>query len=128
MLEITITGHVGSQRLAQAGTMQVLNLSVASSRRSNDREFTDWVSCKVWGERATKLQQHIQKGAKLLLRGRPEAKGYQRQDGTMAGELVLHVRELEFLSPKTKPTENGSTGEGELPLSNEKKPKRRGKA
>lgn len=128
MLEIIITGHVGSLRFAQAGTMQVLNLSVASSRRINDREFTDWVSCKVWGERAAKLQQHIQKGAKLLLRGRPEAKGYQRQDGTMAGELVLHVRELEFLSPKTNPTENGGTGEDELPLSNEKKPKRRGKA
>ena len=37
---------------------------------------------------------------RLLVRGRLEAKGYKRDNGTTVGELVVHVIELEFLSPK----------------------------
>lgn len=103
MIEITIVGNVGSLRLAQAGEMPVLNLSIASSRRLGEREFTDWVAAKIWGERAIKLAPYIHKGAKLLLRGRPMARGFQRTDGTMSGELVLHVHELQFLTAKPKP-------------------------
>ena len=123
MIEITIVGNVGSLRLAQAGEMPVLNVSVASSRRLGEKEYTDWVSAKIWGERAVKLQQHITKGAKLLLRGRPEAKAYQRQDGTVAGELVLHVASLEFLSAKAR-----EVSEQQLPLGSEvKQPRRKAK-
>lgn len=82
---------------------QVLNINLASNRRVGEREFTDWVSAKVWGERGEKLSSHIQKGMHLLVTGRPEARGFKKADGTAAGELVLHVTELEFLS--SKPTE-----------------------
>lgn len=102
MLEIIIVGHIGSARFVKAGDTHVLNLSIASSRRIRDREFTDWVSAKVWGERAEKLREHIAVGMKLLLRGRPEARGFLKNDGTVTGELVLHVLELEFLSGKSK--------------------------
>jgi len=102
MIEITLVGNVGSLRLGRAGEMPVLNISIASSRRLGEREFTDWVAAKIWGDRALKLQQHITKGVKLLLRGRPEAKAFQRKDGTVVGELVLHVSSLEFLSAKAK--------------------------
>lgn len=102
MLETIIVGNVGSVRFARAGETSVLNLSVASSRKINDREFTDWVSVKLWGTRAEKLREHIAVGMKLLLRGRPEAKGFQKNDGTVAGELVLHVDDLEFLTSKPK--------------------------
>ena len=101
MFETTIVGNVGSCQFAKAGETSVLNISLASSRRVGEKQFTDWVSAKVWGERGEKLKTHIVKGMKLLLKGRPEAKGYKRNDGTVAGELVLHVHELEFLGPKT---------------------------
>jgi hypothetical protein len=39
---------------------------------------------------------------------RSELRGFENADGTPAGELVLHVAELEFLSAKPK--------EEELPL------------
>lgn len=125
MIEIIVIGNIGSLRLVEAKETAVLNLSVASSRRFGDREFVDWVSARVWGERASKLAPHLTKGCKLMLRGRPEARGYQRQDGTMAGELVLHVHEIEFLSPKARNVRDA--GGDELPLSEEKKPKRKGK-
>ena len=100
MFEAIVIGNVGSVKLF-TGSTQVLNISVAASRRVGEKEYTDWVSAKIWGERAGKLADHVTKGMRLLLRGRPEAKGYLKQDGTQAGELILHVNELEFLSPKS---------------------------
>lgn len=109
MLTTTLTGYVGSVKFVHArGKTQVLNINLASNRRVGDREFTDWVSAKVWGERAEKLSSHIAKGMHLLVTGRPEARGYKKTDGTPAGELVLHVTELEFLSSKSKDYDDGA--------------------
>ncbi len=101
MLKTTLTGSVGSVKLVQtAGKSSVLNINIATNRRMGDREFTDWTSAKVWGERAEKLAPHVAKGAKLFIFGRPEARGYTAADGTAKAELILHVEDLEFLSAK----------------------------
>ncbi len=122
MIETTISGNVGSVRFAQAGETPVLNISIASSRKIGQREYTDWASAKIWGERASKLAPFIQKGAKLLLRGRPESKGFCRADGSVVGELVIHVHNLEFLSSPSKIT-NAEQLSSEAPAPT--KPKRR---
>ncbi len=101
MIETTITGYVGSAKFVAAqGKQPVLNISLAVNRKVGEREFTDWVSAKVWGERATKLKEHVSKGSRLLLKGRPEARAFKKGDGTPGAELILHVSELEFLSSK----------------------------
>lgn len=123
MLETIIIGNVGSVRFARAGETQVLNISIATSRKLGEREFTDWVAAKIWGERASKLAPHIQKGAKLLLRGRPEAKGFQKRDGNVAGELVVHINELEFLSGKSKPSQAEQAPLKALPAARSRKRK-----
>jgi single-stranded DNA-binding protein len=106
MLEATLTGHVGSVKfVAPQGKQQVLNLNIACNRRVGEKEYTDWVSAKLWGDRAAKLKDHVTKGARLLLKGRPEARAYQKGDGTPGAELILHVSELEFLSSKAKGAE-----------------------
>jgi single-strand DNA-binding protein len=108
MLTTTLTAHVGSVKFVHAhGKQAVLNINLASNRRVGEREFTDWVSCKIWGERAERLAPHISKGMHLLVTGRPEAKGFKKPDGTVAGELVLHVVELEFLSARAKGDSEG---------------------
>lgn len=98
-----MTGHVGSVKFVAApGKQAVLNINLAVNRKVGEREYTDWVSAKVWGERAIKLQDHVTKGARLLLKGRPEARAFKKGDGTPGAELILHVSELEFLSSKPK--------------------------
>jgi single-stranded DNA-binding protein len=122
MLEITMTGHVGSCKFVAAPNKSpVLNINVACNRRVGEQEYTDWVSAKVWGDRATKLKDHVTKGQRLLLKGRPEARGYKAPDGTPKAELVLHVAELEFLSAKGKTDpgdapEHAEAEDAELPL------------
>lgn len=114
MLEVTLTGSVGSVKLVTTpGKSSVLNINVATNRRVGEREFTDWTSAKVWGERAERLAPHVAKGARLLIKGRPEARGYTKSDGTPAAELIVHVNELEFLSAKNKPDETGEPAHAE---------------
>ena len=101
MLEVKTTGNVGSCRLVAApGKTPVLNISLATNRKVGDREFTDWSSVKIWGERAQRLAPHITKGTKLLISGRPEARAYKANDGTAKAELVIHANDVEFLSGK----------------------------
>ena len=101
MLKIEVTGNVGTFRLVTAaGKSPVLNVSLATNRRVGEREFVDWTSVKIWGERASKLAPHIGKGTKLLVIGRPEARAFKANDGTAKAELVVHASEIEFLSAK----------------------------
>ena len=116
MLEIKITGNVGTVRLVKAaGKTPVLNISLATNRKVADREFVDWTSLKIWGERGESLAPHISKGTKLLATGRPEARAYKANDGTAKAELVVHVSDLEFLSAKAihdeEPEHAGETPE-----------------
>jgi single-strand DNA-binding protein len=122
MLEIKVTGNVGRAKLVTAkGKSPVLNISLATNRKVGDREFTDWSSVKIWGERAIKITPHIQIGTKLLITGRPEARAYKANDGTPKAELVVHASDVEFLSGKgqTESTEEEHgyiDEEAELPL------------
>ena len=120
MLEVKVTGNVGTCRLVTAaGKSPVLNVSLATNRKIGDREFTDWTSVKIWGERAQKLAPHISKGTKLLITGRPEARAYKSSDGTAKAELIVHANEIEFLSSKKDAGESpdhSHVEEAELPL------------
>ncbi len=99
MLEVKTTGNVGTCRLVAAkGKTPVLNISLATNRKVGDREFTDWSSVKIWGERGQKLAPYITKGTKLLISGRPEARAYKGNDGLAKAELVIHADDVEFLS------------------------------
>lgn len=114
-----MTGHVGTVRLVEPKAKSaVLNISLATNRRVGENEYTDWVSVKVWGERGQKLAPHIAKGSHLLVTGRPEARPYKANDGTAQAELVLHAREIEFLSAKADPGDEPEHAEepAELPL------------
>jgi len=105
----TIVGHVGSVRLVQSAENKhdVLNIDVATNRMVGDKVYTDWYKVKVWGPLAAKLASQIQKGDKLLVTGRPEAKGYLRKDGTAGADLVLHADDVQLLSSR-KSTEDDS--------------------
>ena len=105
MLELTIIGHVGSVRLNQTQSSQVLTVSIANNRRIGEKSQTEWVSVKVWGERAAKLVDHIKPGQRLMARGRPQVALYAREDGSTGHELVCTASTVEFLGGRSKDEE-----------------------
>ena len=93
---LTIAGTVGKDAVLRTtqGGEPVLSFSLAvdngKDANSNKRDAT-WFDCSIWGKRATSLQNHIAKGSKLTLSGRPTARAH---DGK--AYLGLTVNELSF--------------------------------
>ena len=93
---LTIAGTVGKDAVLRTtqGGEPVLNFSMAvdngKDAQGNKRDAT-WFDCSIWGKRATSLQNHIAKGSKLTLSGRPTARAH---DGK--AYLGLTVNELSF--------------------------------
>jgi len=93
---LTIAGTVGKDAVLRTtqGGEPVLSFSLAvdngKDTNGNKRDAT-WYDCSIWGKRATSLQNHIAKGSKLTLSGRPTARAH---DGK--AYLGLAVNELSF--------------------------------
>lgn len=93
---LTIAGTVGKDAVLRTtqGSEPVLSFSLAvdngKDAQGNKRDAT-WFDCSIWGKRATSLQNHIAKGSKLTLSGRPTARAH---DGK--AYLGLTVNELSF--------------------------------
>ena len=96
MQMLAIAGTVGRDaelRNTQNGD-SVLNFSIAvdNGKDSNgNKRDASWFDCAVWGKRATGLANHIKKGDKLALTGRPTARAH---DGK--AYLGINVDNLTF--------------------------------
>ncbi|MDE0590434.1 single-stranded DNA-binding protein [Halocynthiibacter sp. C4] len=96
MQKLIIAGNVGKDaelRRTQNGDA-VLGFSVAvdngKDKNGNKRETT-WIDCSVWGKRAESLENHIKKGIKLTLEGRPTVREHNGK-----AYLGMSVNELTF--------------------------------
>lgn len=93
---LTIAGTVGKDaelRTTQSGD-KVLGFSVAVDNgkdSSGNKRPATWFDCAVWGKRAESLAQHITKGSKLTLTGRPTARAHGEK-----AYLGLSVNDLAF--------------------------------
>lgn len=109
----TILGNVGSTRLFQEeenkDKQDLLSIDVACNSKSGEKEYVSWYKVKVWGALAAKLAPLIQKGDKLLVSGRPEAKGYLRKDGTAGADLVLHADDVQLLTTRQAAVDDNSS-------------------
>lgn len=88
----------------------VINFSVAHSEKYRDsqnnmQEKTIWVDCAYWTDR-TAIAQYLTKGTQVFVEGQPEARSFQRNDGTPGSSLSLRVREVQLLGSKN---DNGSS-------------------
>lgn len=56
-------------------------LSVACSYKVKDQERTDWVSVQVWGPLAESCGSNLQKGTRVMVRGRYSSSSYESPQG-----------------------------------------------
>lgn len=95
---LVIDGNTTSDaelRTTQSGK-KVLSFRIANNRRFGDSEQVNFLDCVVWGdERAEGLAPHIQKGTKLVLKGRLEYRQWER-DGQKRSKHQMVVEEVTF--------------------------------
>lgn len=114
MIKMQIIGRLGKDCVVNTvNGKNVINFSVAHSEKYKDsqgvlQEKTIWVDCAYWTDR-TAVAQYLTKGTQVFTEGQPEARSFQRNDGTPGSSLSLRVREVQLLGGK------GDSGGGSSP-------------
>ncbi len=94
----------------------VINFTVAHTEKykdsqGNQQEKTTWVDCAYWTDR-TAIAQYLTKGKQVFVEGQPEARSFQRNDGTPGSSLTLRVREVQLLGGRGESNSGGSYNSG----------------
>jgi single-strand DNA-binding protein len=108
MIKMQVIGHLGKDCVVNTvNGKNVINFTIAHSEKYKDsqgvlQEKTIWVDCAYWTDR-TAVAPYLQKGTQVFVEGQPEARSFQRNDGTPGSSLSLRVREVQLLGGKTRP-------------------------
>jgi len=108
----------------------VINFTVAHTEKfkdsqGNQQEKTIWVDCAYWTDR-TAISQYLTKGKQVYVEGQPEARSFQRNDGTAGASLSLRVRDVQLLGGRSEQSSGGgytpaaSLSEAPVPSGNDK--------
>ena len=113
MIKMQVIGRLGKDCVVNTvNGKNVMNFTVAHSEKYKDsqgvlQEKTTWVDCAYWSDR-TAIAPYLQKGTQVFLEGQPEARSFQRNDGTPGSSLSLRVREVQLLGSKNENSVGGS--------------------
>jgi len=113
MIKMQVIGHLGKDCIVNTvNGKNVINFTVAHSEKYKDSQGvlqtkTTWVDCAYWTDR-TAVAPYLQKGTQVFVEGQPEARSFQRNDGTPGSSLSLRVREVQLLGSKNENNGGGS--------------------
>ena len=102
----TITGNITRDpelRQTQGGT-SVLTVGVAVNDRRKNQQTGEWedypsfIDCTIFGNRATGVAPHLEKGMKVAIEGKLNQSRWQAEDGTNRSKIGIIVDEIEFMS------------------------------
>ena len=103
MQRLTIIGHLGNDaEVKDVGQNQVINFSIAVSesyisKQTNEKVTnTTWYEVAKWGNN-TAVAQHLKKGTQVLVEGKPTARAWQKEDGSLVSVLGLNAFEIRLL-------------------------------
>lgn len=110
---VAISGNLARAaelKRTQSGN-SVLTFDVAVNDRVKNpqtgewEDRANWVTCNLWGTRAEKLAQYLDKGTKVAIEGRLRYRAWEAQDGSKRSKLEVVVDELEFMSRQQQPAQ-----------------------
>jgi single-strand DNA-binding protein len=114
MIKMQVIGRLGKDCVVNTvNGKSVINFTVAHSEKYKDsqgalQEKTIWVDCAYWTDR-TAVAPYLQKGTQVFVEGQPEARSFQRNDGTPGSSLSLRVREVQLLGSKNENSVGGGS-------------------
>jgi single-strand DNA-binding protein len=102
MIKLQVIGNLGKDCVVNTvNGKNVINFTVAHTEKyrdsqGNNQEKTTWVDCAYWTDK-TAISPYLTKGKQVFVEGTPEARSFQRNDGTPGSSLSLRVREIKLL-------------------------------
>lgn len=98
---VTLVGRLGrdpDNRTTASGTA-VCNLSLATNRRSKDKE-TDWHRIVVWGRAAEVAGQYLRKGSEAAVTGQLQYRSWTDKDGNKKQSAEIHCHQIDLIGSK----------------------------
>lgn len=81
---ITLTGNLTKDSeliyVGQKNTPK-LNFAIANNEGFGDNQKTIFVNCVLWGKSAENLVNYLQKGTKVLVKGKLDIRNYEDKEG-----------------------------------------------
>lgn len=102
MIKLQIIGHLGRDAsVRDVNGKSVINFTLAHTEKyrdsqGNQQEKTTWVDCAYWTDK-TAVAQYLTKGKQVYVEGQPEARAFERKDGTSGAVLSLRVFSIQLL-------------------------------
>lgn len=126
MLKASVIGNIGSapEMKYSANGSPFLRFSVASNGRVRDQQGnwsdeTTWVRVTVFGQRAESLSKLLDKGTRVFVDGRLEARPWTGQNGQVNAGLEMVATDCEFMSARSE------DGNGQTPVRSASSPESR---
>lgn len=103
MKQLSIIGNIGNidMKYTPQGKA-VTEFSVAVNSKVNGEKVTEWFKCTAWDKIGEIIHQFAGKGSRIYVSGSPKLEKWLGKDGSAGAQIVLTVREFEFLSPKNE--------------------------
>ena len=114
MIKMQIIGNLGKDCVVNTvNGKNVINFTVAHTEKykdsqGNQQEKTTWVDCAYWTDR-TAIAPYLTKGKQVYVEGQPEARSFQRNDGTPGSSLSMRVRDIQLLGGRGDSGSGGSS-------------------
>lgn len=83
-----------------SASRQVCNFSVAVNERYNNKKYVTYVEVSAWGKLGETCAKYLTKGREVSVSGRPSARAYTGNDGTLKASLAVSAATVEFLSAR----------------------------
>ncbi len=107
-LETKLVGRVAQYKLVKVeGKNPFLDIKIdVVIPTASGKEYTHWVTCKVWHPLASEIEPLLTKGCMVEVTGRPEVKPYSRRDGSPGAELVVHADTIRVVDDEETPEDD----------------------
>lgn len=119
MNKITLIGNLTAdpELRATPSGVSVCTFNIAVNRRfanADGDKQTDFFRINAWRGLAESCGRYLDRGKKVAVIGELQARLYTAKDGSTRMTLDVQADEVEFLTPKEKPSENATVSGGQI--------------
>lgn len=117
MMKLIALGRVmkDAEILQSKAGKDYAKFGVSVSKKVNGEWQSQWITCMLFGNAATKIGPHIHKGQKCYVEGEPKSSGWVGKDGQVRSELTLMVQDIQVLTEVETPESKEPVQQEALP-------------
>lgn len=104
MIKLIALGRVmkDAEIMQSKAGKEYAKFGVSVSKKVNGEWQSQWITCLLFGNAATKIGPYIYKGQKCYVEGEPKASAFVGKDGQAKSDLTLMVSDIQVLHESTE--------------------------